>query len=192
MFAFRVAALAALVSAAPALAGLDGATISAEFRAPNLGTVSPSASPSVSPFVVGAGVETVFTVNDFFFVSTDFSNLGLTLTFNTGFGSGNWIEQDFNGLVFTSSAFAGLSGATVLGSTTFGDPLFDASRLTLTNSELRLNFSDIAFEDGQQIDIAFRPTGGVIPEPATWGLLITGFGLVGAAARRRRTATTHA
>ena len=140
MFAIRVAALAALVSAAPALAGLDGATISAELRAPNLGTVSPSASASVSPFVVAAGVETVFTVNDFFFVSTDFSNLGLTLT----------------------------------------------------NSELRLNFSGIAFEDGQQIDIAFRPAGGVIPEPATWALLITGFGLVGAAARRRRTATTQA
>jgi hypothetical protein len=29
------------------------------------------------------------------------------------------------------------------------------------------------------------PTGGV-PEPATWAMLITGFGLVGYAARRRR------
>ena len=28
-------------------------------------------------------------------------------------------------------------------------------------------------------------TGGVIPEPATWAMLIAGFGLVGAAARRR-------
>lgn len=29
-------------------------------------------------------------------------------------------------------------------------------------------------------------TSGVVPEPATWGLMIAGFGLVGAAARRRR------
>lgn len=31
---------------------------------------------------------------------------------------------------------------------------------------------------------------GVIPEPAAWALMITGFGLVGAAARRRRTCVT--
>jgi hypothetical protein len=29
---------------------------------------------------------------------------------------------------------------------------------------------------------------GVVPEPASWAMLITGFGLVGAAARRRRAA----
>ena len=32
--------------------------------------------------------------------------------------------------------------------------------------------------------------GGAVPEPATWAMLITGFGLVGAAARRRRTGAT--
>jgi hypothetical protein len=32
--------------------------------------------------------------------------------------------------------------------------------------------------------------GGVIPEPATWAMMIAGFGLVGAAARRRRAAAT--
>lgn len=32
------------------------------------------------------------------------------------------------------------------------------------------------------------PTNGVIPEPATWAMLISGFGMVGAAMRRRRTA----
>lgn len=37
--------------------------------------------------------------------------------------------------------------------------------------------------------LAAVPAGVVIPEPATWAMLIAGFGLVGAAARRRRLAT---
>ena len=32
----------------------------------------------------------------------------------------------------------------------------------------------------------FDPGGGVVPEPATWAMLLAGFGLVGFAARRRR------
>jgi hypothetical protein len=36
--------------------------------------------------------------------------------------------------------------------------------------------------------LAPPPPGGVIPEPATWAMLIVGFGLVGQAARRRRVA----
>jgi hypothetical protein len=40
------------------------------------------------------------------------------------------------------------------------------------------------------IGIADIQVGGVIPEPATWALLVSGFGLVGHAARRRRTAIT--
>ncbi len=37
-------------------------------------------------------------------------------------------------------------------------------------------------------DDGFDPGGGVVPEPATWAMLIAGFGLVGVASRRRRTA----
>lgn len=34
----------------------------------------------------------------------------------------------------------------------------------------------------------FDPRGGAVPEPATWALLLSGFGMVGFAARRRRSA----
>jgi hypothetical protein len=36
------------------------------------------------------------------------------------------------------------------------------------------------------------PTGGAVPEPATWGLMITGFGMAGGMLRRRRTAALAA
>lgn len=35
--------------------------------------------------------------------------------------------------------------------------------------------------------LVFDPSGGVVPEPASWAMLIAGFGLVGATMRRRRT-----
>ena len=34
--------------------------------------------------------------------------------------------------------------------------------------------------------------GGAVPEPATWGMMILGFGVIGAVVRRRRTLLTHA
>ena len=34
-----------------------------------------------------------------------------------------------------------------------------------------------------------QAVGGAIPEPATWAMLLTGFGLVGATMRRRAAAT---
>ena len=46
----------------------------------------------------------------------------------------------------------------------------------------------ITFDD---LTFGSATPGGVVPEPATWALLIAGFGLVGAAARRRRHTGRH-
>jgi hypothetical protein len=55
-----------------------------------------------------------------------------------------------------------------------------------------VNWADGAFQSGLAWNGAFigtTPIGpGAIPEPATWGMMILGFGLVGYAARRRRMA----
>lgn len=38
-------------------------------------------------------------------------------------------------------------------------------------------------------DVAFKASFGAVPEPATWALMILGFGVVGGAMRRRQSAT---
>ena len=46
---------------------------------------------------------------------------------------------------------------------------------------------------GLRVEFLSSETGvGAIPEPAAWAMLIAGFGLVGAVARRRRSLTTAA
>ncbi|MGL6044543.1 MAG: PEPxxWA-CTERM sorting domain-containing protein [Sandaracinobacteroides sp.] len=49
--------------------------------------------------------------------------------------------------------------------------------------------ADLGQETGT---FGYSPLAGAVPEPASWALLITGFGLVGAAMRRRRPAMVHA
>ncbi len=56
------------------------------------------------------------------------------------------------------------------------------------------NFA-VSFSGGETIDGPYAATGtfaAVVPEPATWAMLIAGFGLVGFAARRRRVAASIA
>jgi hypothetical protein len=49
--------------------------------------------------------------------------------------------------------------------------------------EDQLRANDFDYND---LQFAFTNLGGVIPEPATWAMMITGFGLVGFAMRRRK------
>lgn len=58
---------------------------------------------------------------------------------------------------------------------------------------LRFTSTNIAFElDTVSGRLLGNGTGSTVPEPASWALLVAGFGLVGAATRRRRTSTTVA
>ena len=54
----------------------------------------------------------------------------------------------------------------------------------LTGSNREVDFQNIGFT--AVVSTPVTPPVGGIPEPATWAMLITGFGLVGAAARRRQ------
>ena len=60
-------------------------------------------------------------------------------------------------------------------------------------TELRfLGRQDPGFNWIDSISITLDSTNGAVPEPATWGLMIAGFGLVGAAMRRRSTKVAFA
>ena len=186
MKSFGLAAIAVLAFSTPAFAALDGTSASVAYNFPDLGTVYGGASPSVSPFVIGAGVESVVDVEGVTFISIDFTDLGLSLVFNTQLQNPIWNNTAFNGLVFTGSGFSGLSSATLLGSSTFGGGQFTQGDITLVGDQLQLNWAGAPYLDGQRIDISFAAGG--VPEPVTWAMLIAGFGLVGATLRRRRAA----
>jgi hypothetical protein len=66
---------------------------------------------------------------------------------------------------------------------------FDVSIFNATGALLWSGQYDV--RDGAQFRTVnfIRPVGGGVPEPLTWALMVTGFGLVGTAARRRAAAT---
>jgi hypothetical protein len=71
---------------------------------------------------------------------------------------------------------------------------FGFSGIAFDEAHLQSQSGDLAFDEGGFDALALDalavggPIGGVIPEPASWALMILGFGLVGATARRRRAA----
>ena len=55
------------------------------------------------------------------------------------------------------------------------------SSTSLASSSLGVGLDNVTFDS-----LGGAPVGGAVPEPATWAMMITGFGLAGASLRRRR------
>jgi hypothetical protein len=106
----------------------------------------------------------------------------------------DWIELSLMGTGTVSFSLLDGNGTTFTSDAT-GDFIFD-----LTNGQNKFAFQAI---DGQSIaGLSFTVTGGeidsvrqvrinpavaaVVPEPATWGLMLLGFGVIGFAMRRKR------
>jgi hypothetical protein len=170
---------AALVFCSPAgAATLTGSTMDVSYRFPDVATVYPFGTPSVSPFVVGAGVETIVNVEDVTFISADFGASSALITFNTVLTNPTWNSVSFNGLLFGGAGVGKIASATILSTTMAG---FDDSRILLSGGQLGFNWNGLSYVDGTSIEVGFT----LVPEPATWAMLIAGFGLVGTAVRRR-------
>jgi hypothetical protein len=111
-------------------------------------------------------------------------NMLLQMSYNLGgggsnvvyFGSPTITNYVFNGLFAGGSVDVGLAGVNFLSG---------SNTLTFTYSGGAQGTGDEAWGLGSVV--ADAAVGGV-PEPSSWAMLITGFGLVGFAARRRRVA----
>jgi PEP-CTERM motif len=79
--------------------------------------------------------------------------------------------------VFAENYFRGVEGTTHYQDVYIGDPATD------TVSAYVSDFSN------QRVNYVFRRIDGAVPEPATWGMMLAGFGVVGGAMRRRQRTT---
>ena len=104
----------------------------------------------------------------------------LAITFQGG--AADFTTTSFNGvhLFDGNNSIASFTAATIGSLNNFG---FDASRISFDADNVYLNFQGLGFDNSSNLTINI--TGGV-PEPTTWALMIGGFGMVGAAMRRRK------
>lgn len=72
----------------------------------------------------------------------------------------------------------------------FGDPIGRGGGISFasraSNSITGIAFNETVVDRFDLIDTRLTPVGGAVPEPATWLMMIMGFGLLGSALRRRR------
>lgn len=180
----RKAAVAAtvLVTTMAAHAGFDGATFGGYYAFPTAGTQYAGASAAPGSFVVGAGVESVVSVEGVTTISVDFSDSSLELRLGTVLTNPTWGTASFNGLVFDLQAGGpfGFTSATIGSGTTMAG--FDVSRVGINAGQITIDWNGLAYADGTRVVIDFATP---VPEPETYMLLIAGLGAVAVARRRR-------
>ena len=107
-----------------------------------------------------------------------------TLSFDYAVTSGG--AQSLIASVLDANTLATISTQTVF--TTLSSPTTGGFSFTALSSGTIVRFSDVATNptNGQDIGLDnVSVTGTALPEPASWALMIVGFGLVGGAVRRR-------
>ncbi len=109
---------------------------------------------------------------------------GTTLTFYINTSDGDTFSSD---KTLNADGLNHAYSASYAGGDTIGLATFAPGNYVYVGFEDLPDGGDLDYDD---IQFVFEDT--VVPEPATWAMMITGFGLVGFAARRRRTAVAAA
>lgn len=176
-----IAAALAFVLAVGAVPAMAAETVSVGFRAPTGGQSVGLWAGVVTLRVEGTGFSRGNAINDAFYdvasqtLNTGYYALGFGTSPLLAFTPTNNIQ---NFLVGPVPAFAASSIYT-----------FDVNTGTAVPSTLYFGVTDGAYGDNGG---GYRVTISQVPEPANWALLIAGFGLTGAAMRRRRHAAIAA
>lgn len=129
-----------------------------------------------------------------------------TITLNN-FQAGNYETGvlDITGITQTSiTGLSTISSSGLFDPNFYGDPStfggIPTPALSFTADSIRILFSSYGgttgqFTYGQTGTAVFSYSTGAVPEPATWGMMLAGFGMIGFAARRRqriKTTVTYA
>ena len=165
------ALLGSALASAPAFAqefDLTGSTVTGTLFFPDNSTVY--AGPVTA--TVGSGIE---------FASGSFApapqsvNIGAnTISLFTN-GAATYSTSSFNGFQFDFTGFRGsLSDLRVSNTSTFRPVGF-----SVVGNSVRINLSGLTVRADDVLQLA------AVPEPATWGMMILGFGAMGFAMRRR-------
>jgi hypothetical protein len=142
---------------------------------------------------------------DFYYSANPFNSLSTSLTSNLGASIGSFGNFSLGGPAGSSLV---LDGSTLTYDPTFGDLLVDVNvtggtsvngaynvffNADYTGSDTTRAWSSTVFGDTSTtgaLVTTFNLTASGVPEPASWALMLLGFGIAGAAMRRQRQRAT--
>jgi hypothetical protein len=189
--AISILALSLALSVSAQAATLIGDSIHTLWSFPPVGTPDPTVTPLPDTFTVGAGVETIFNVEDgTVFVSADFDANSLLMIFTTSSTDLFWLTASQNGPVFTvlsGNAFPSIDSVMTSNGGSIG--------AYILNGELYVNLSGWHFANGDTATVLFSSSDVTTPLPAAlplFGSILGAGGLIGWMRRRRTTNTAAA
>ena len=101
-------------------------------------------------------------------------------------GDGRYNPAEFNGISLQNLSRSDIAGFVLDPSSTVVG--FDQSRLSFTSDSLLFNFEGLRIQSTDQVSANVSFISSAVPEPASWGMMLLGLGVIGASFRRREKA----